>query len=197
MASIKINNSEIIEMLNEKSPEFPLYTAFLINQANRTAQATRPKIVGQMSELVPQFRKESKDKSYAGWKKWYLDKYPTAIDDATEKTYTQILKFKEAINKIDKKMTKKWIEDLILSKTYVGLCFQEIIIITIANIKKMPYRFSNTQEESKGIDGYIGEIPVSIKPITYKTKDMIIEEIAAKIIYYEKKDDGLELEYNF
>lgn len=197
MTSIKINNSEIIEMLNVESPNFPRYTTILINQANRFAQGTRPKIVGQMSELFPKFLNESSDKSYDSWKKWYLEEHPTAINDATEKTYELILNFKEAIQKIDENMTKRWIEDLILLKTYVGLFIQGIIILKIADIKKVSYRFSNAQEESRGIDGYIGEVPVSVKPITYRTQDILIEEIDAEIIYYDKKNDGLVLEYDF
>ncbi|MGB9721983.1 MAG: MjaI family restriction endonuclease [bacterium] len=37
---------------------------------------------------------------------------------------------------------------------------------------------------SKGIDGYIGEIPVSIKPHTYQVKVALPEHIETKIIYY-------------
>ncbi len=40
--------------------------------------------------------------------------------------------------------------------------------------------------ESRGIDSYIGERPISIKTITYETKYMLIEMIEAEIIYYEK-----------
>jgi len=82
---------------------------------------------------------------------------------------------KEAIQKIDKKMVKRWVEDLVLEKTFIGLRFQEAILKKIANIKKEKYRLSNPQEELKGIDGFIGNTPVSIKPATYKTKNSLIE----------------------
>ena len=48
--------------------------------------------------------------------------------------------------------------------------------------------------ESKGIDGYIGKEPVSIKPITYKTKNMLNEQINVKIIFYDKKKDGINID---
>lgn len=54
-------------------------------------------------------------------------------------------------------------------------------------MKKVSYSLSNPQEESKGIDGFIGDIPVSIKPITYKTKNMLNEKIEVKFIFYEKR----------
>jgi hypothetical protein len=64
-----------------------------------------------------------------------------------------------------------------------------------AEIKKVDYRLSEFTEESKGIDGYIGDIPVSIKPITYKTKLALLEDITVKIIFYQKVKDGIRVDY--
>jgi hypothetical protein len=49
--------------------------------------------------------------------------------------------------------------------------------------------------ESKGIDGYNGGIPVSIKPETYKTKSALRENIEVKTIYYEKVKNGIQVDY--
>lgn len=38
-----------------ENPEFPKYTTQILNLANQNAQATRPKVVGQMSELIKEF----------------------------------------------------------------------------------------------------------------------------------------------
>jgi hypothetical protein len=89
------------------------------------------------------------------------------------------------------------VEGLVLTKTYTGLRFQKSILKRIASIKRTSYRLANPEEESKGIDGFIGNIPISIKPITYNTKDMLPESIQAKIIYYEKKKDGITISYDF
>ena len=102
--------------------------------------------------------------------------------------------FKEAINKIDKEIVKKWVDDLVIDKTFIGLKFQEAILKRIAKMKNKSYRLSTPQEESKGVDGFIGELPVSIKPITYKIKDMLNEQIEVKIIFYEKKKDGINVD---
>jgi hypothetical protein len=67
----------------------------------------------------------------------------------------------------------------------------------IAERKWVKYRRSTPEEESRFIDGYIGETPVSIKPITYKTKSMLHENIDVKLIYYEKLKDGIRVEYDF
>ncbi len=97
-----------------------------------------------------------------------------------------ILKLKDAIEKIDQDMVREWVEDLVLANTFLGLRFQEVILMKIASEQHAEYRLATPEVESRGIDSYIGERPISIKPITYKTKDMLIEKIEAEIIYYEK-----------
>ena len=52
---------------------------------------------------------------------------------------------------------------------------------------------ATSSEESKGIDGYIEDVPVSIKPDTYKTKDALQEKIEAPIIYYKKTSKYLHI----
>lgn len=98
---------------------------------------------------------------------------------------------RKAINQIDENMIKAWVQDLVIDKTFIGLKFQEGILKRVSNLKNTNYRLANPNEESKGIDGFIGNVPVSIKPITYKTKNMLNENIDVKIIFYDKKKDGI------
>ena len=102
---------------------------------------------------------------------------------------------REAIEKIDRDMIEQWVRDLVVVKTFIGLRFQEAILKKGAEIKNLDYRLSDFTEESKGIDGYIGGIPVSIKPETYKTKSALRENIEVKTIYYEKVKDGIQVDY--
>jgi hypothetical protein len=90
-----------------------------------------------------------------------------------------------------------WVEDLVVTKTFTGFCFQESILKAISESKHVQYRRSTPEEEARFIDGYIGEMPVSIKPITYKTKGMLHENIDVKLIYYEKLKDGIRVECDF
>jgi len=64
-----------------------------------------------------------------------------------------------------------------------------------AEIKGVNFRLSERTEESKGIDGYVADIPVSIKPHTYKVKAALQEDISVKTIYYEKIKDGIQVDY--
>jgi len=188
---IKISIEEIREYLDIETPEFPKYISPLINLANQYAQGTRPKVVGQMSDLIQQFT----GKTLSEWEKWYLEQKPDAIRKATEKIIGKLNNFRIALNKIDKNVVKQWVKDLVIVKTFIGLRFQEVILKKAANIKGVSYRLSNPEEEAKGIDGYIGDIPVSIKPHTYKMKAALPEHIAIKIIYYRKVGNGIEVDY--
>ena len=104
-----------------------------------------------------------------------------------------VLNLQEAITLIDKQMVKEWVEDLVLSKTFIGLPFQESILKKVASLTTESYRLATPEEESQGIDGYIGLKKVSIKPITYKTRNMLHEEIAIDIIFYDKKKDDINI----
>jgi len=187
---IKIKNAELVKELIGEVKDFPLYTTQLINLANQNAQGTRPRVVGQLTELI----KECPERTYEGWRKWYLLKYPNAIENATERVDAMTDKLKEAIKSIDKPMVEKWVEDLVLEKTFVGLRFQAAILKKVASLKNTNYRLAKLKEERQGIDGFVGDVAVSIKPITYKTKNALREQIKAKIIFYEKTKEGLEID---
>jgi len=188
---VKITTEEIRKYLDIETPESPKYVAPLINLANQYAQGTRPKVVGQMSELIQEFE----GRTLSEWEEWYLNEKPEAIRSATEKILLKVEELKNALNKIDQTTVEQWVRDLVIVKTFVGLRFQEAILKKVAEIKGANYRLSQPNEEAKGIDGYIGDIPISIKPHTYKAKASLSEYIDAKIIYYKKIDSGIEVDY--
>jgi len=190
---ITLKNDKITQDVVGKTVEFPKYTTQIMNLANQNAQGTRPKVVGQMSELIKQFP----GRTYDEWVKWYNEQKPNAIDDATEKVYAMVKSIEDAGLKIEKKLVRKWVEDLVLTKTFTGFCFQESILKAISDAKGVKYRTATPDEESKGIDGFIGEIAVSIKPTTYKTMSRLQEKIEVKMIYYEKLKTGIRVEYDF
>ena len=189
MKKIKIKNEEVTQLLDAEVVSFPKYATQLINLANQNAQGTRPEVVGQMSELI----KEFKGKKLEEWGKWYLNKHPEAIEKAKTKILQMMENFKEVITLIDAQMIEAWVKDLVIVKTFVGLKFQEAIMKRVAATMGKGYRMSDPEDEAKGIDGYIGEIPISIKPQTYESKQMLPEIIGVHIIYYDKVKDGINI----
>lgn len=192
MEIIKLKSKEIQEVLSETVYEYPKYSTQLINLANQNSQGTRPSVVGQMSDLIQEFQ----GNSIKEWEKWYLEKHPDAIDKAVARIYPMIENMKEIISQIDKNMVECWVKDLVITKTFAGLKFQEVIIKSIGEKENLNYRLAEPDEESKGIDGFINQKPISIKPITYKMESHLPEHINVPIVYYEKKSDGIVIEYS-
>ncbi len=188
---IKLTNEAIRKSLEIPAPSFPKYVSQIINLANQNAQGTRPRVVGQLTDLIQQFSGRTLDE----WQQWYLQRYPDAIKTAREKILAMLGSLEDAMHKIDENMVNEWARDLVIVQTFIGLQFQEAILKKAAEVKGVNYRMSERTDESQGIDGYIGDIPVSIKPETYKVKKALSEEIPAKIIYYKKVKNGLEVDY--
>ncbi len=185
---IKLNVQEKFKEIIGETKEFPKYTTQIINIANQNAQGTRPEVVGKMSELI----KQCPDKSFKAWKEWYQKNHPDAIKKATQRVKVMVDNMKESIKLIDEKMVQDWVEDLVITKTAEGLIIQEIILDCLAEKKGVKWCSATPEEESKNIDGYIGDIPVSIKPSTYLAKKPTVREnIDVEMIYYNKTDKYL------
>lgn len=192
MKKFKISNDKVAELSNAPLYEFPKYVTQIINLVNSNAGGTRPKVVGQMSELV----KEFDGKDINEWIEWYTERYPNAVTDATEKIWNMYELMKNAFNSITKVMIENWVKDLVYGKTYCGLKFQTAIISTIATDLGKEWREASPEEEAQGIDGFIGDKPLQVKSITYKLEARLSESINVPIIYYDKKKDGINIEYN-
>ncbi len=191
MKIIRISNDDIMSLLDGDTPSFPKYVTQILNLANQNAQGTRPSVVGQMSELI----KEFKGNGLREWEEWYLSKHPEAITFATNKILEMINRLKEAIGQIDRDIVESWVRDLVIVKTFVGLKFQEAILKRLADGYNFSYRLAEPEEEAKGIDGFVGNVAVSIKPSTYQTK-ILQEEINVLIVFYEKTKDGIKIMFD-
>ena len=162
---------------------FPKNVTQIMNLCNQNAQGTRPKVVGQLSELIL----KCPDKTFAGWKEWYLENHPDAIEDAAVKVCDMVEKLKVAIKLIDKKMVREWVEDLVVTKTAEGLVTQEVVLKYVAEMLGKDWRRATPKEESSNVDGFIGELPVQIKADSYFSKKPTVREvIPVEIIYYKK-----------
>lgn len=71
---------------------------------------------------------------------------------------------------------------------------QNAILASLADRLDSEYRLATPEEESKGIDGFVGGTPYSVKPESYKTMGRLSEVINVKMIFYTKTDNGLKIE---
>ena len=187
----KIYNQTVEELSNAEAYDFPKYTTQIINLVNSNAQGTRPAVVGQMSELIQAFP----GKSLTEWIEWYSAQQPNAVNNATEKIWSKLQEMKDALTLIDKPMVESWVKDLVYTKTYCGLKFQEAILAYLAREYNTTYRLATIEEEAQGLDGYVNNRPAQIKSITYKQEALLAEVINVPIIFYDKKKDGINIEF--
>lgn len=192
MKKIKISNSEVEKLSNVSKYPFPKYATQIINLLNSNAQGTRPAVVGQMSELIQEFQ----GKTLEEWIEWYSVKQPDAVKKATDKIFAMYQQMSEAFAAIDRPMIEAWVKDLVYNKTYCGLKFQSAVLAYLADRYRKEWRLANIEEEAQGIDGIIGEIPVQIKSSTYKLEARLAENIQTPIVYYDKKKDGIIIEFD-
>ena len=186
----QISNEEIRDSVGAPEVEFPKYTTQILNLANQNAQGTRPVVVGQMSDLI----QECPGRTLEEWERWYRKRHPQAVHGATDKVLAMVALLKQAMERIDRNLVEKWVHDLVIVKTFTGLRFQEAILRRMAESLDQTYRLATPLEESRGIDGFIGNKEISIKPHTYKSKSTLPETLNATIAYYEKTKTGLRVE---
>lgn len=186
--TIRLSEDEREELVADIDPEFPKYTTQIMNTANQNSQGTRPATVGQLNEIIEEYKNQYPDGDFEDWRQFYFENYngDENIEEATDKVFDMVVKMREAAEEIDREMVNRWVKDLILYKTYTGLGRnEEAILKKLSEEYDLPYQLGTAEDESKGIDGYLGGQPVSVKPITYKQKARLQENINAPIVYYE------------
>lgn len=163
------------------------YVGSVINIAGSFSQATRPKKVGQVSDLIQEYRNSATKPSIGGWKQFYDEKIgKDKVVEASDKIWDYVTRIKENLNSLTKQDVLEWTEDLIFEKTFSGLQIQLDVLEMIAENE---YRLATPEEEAQNIDGFVDGEPVSIKPISWKKKPQY--HIPYKVIYYKNTKNGL------
>ena len=198
MSTIRLDEGEREELVSGIDPSFPKYTTQIMNTANQNPQGTRPQTVGQLSQIIEEYKKEYPEGDFEDWEEFYYEEYDgeERIEEATEKVHDMVVKMREAAKEINEEIVHRWVEDLVLYKTYIGLGrTEEAIFEKLSKEYDLEYSQSTPKEESKGIDGFLGDQPVSIKPDTYEQKARLQEDIQAPIVFYEeyKTSNALKL----
>ncbi|MGI5818403.1 MAG: MjaI family restriction endonuclease [Armatimonadota bacterium] len=189
---LKISWDDIADALEIDTAEFPKYASPLLNLANQYAQATRPRVVGQMSELIEEFPGDCVE----GWEDWYGQQMPDAMDEAVDRIEEKIRAFRDVLEQIDREMIARWVRDLVICKTYQGMRFQAAVLKHVASETKNEWTRATPEEEAMGIDGRVGSTAVSIKPETYEAMKQLREGIGATMIVYRKTRRHLEVEFD-
>lgn len=144
--------------------QWPVYAKQLLNIATQNSKAANPKEIGSVKELWLKMRSQGINGTLDNWTKFYQKERggEECLEKSGKKVYVMMQKM--GVSWITEDMCIDYIKELAYNKTHMGLGGEEMAIQAIAKYYKLPYRFSNAQEESQGIDGWIGDSPVQVKP---------------------------------
>ena len=224
----KTNNAVNLEILYKEgqnlyeintTPELPIYTSSILNNVNGWAGGSKAENVGQVSELIKQFRQNKPTGGLKDWKEYHQKKkgqtiqilkgkgtqkkpvniQMAGIDQGVEDIMNKLEEVKNNINKLTKNNIREWLENLVYEKTFCGLEAQELILENIAEKNNMKWMLGSIEDEKQGIDGYIindkekslSIYPLQIKSSSYGNKHKQ-EHFLCPIVTYELKEKGIK-----
>jgi len=190
---IKLTPKHFNSITERDRYEFPLYSKPILNIATQNSKATAVKFVGSMKEQFSQFLKDSDTKSLADWEKWYDERGgKEKIKMATDKLYSMLQKMPVDNEIFTRELAQKYIEELCYNKTHYGMSGEYHAVVAAATYFNKEFRFSTAEEESMGIDAWIGETPVQVKPHDsvkmHHVRNHADEEKTLVLTYEAKKD---------
>ena len=100
MPKFKISNEYISKCNDTEISEYPKYTTQVINLANQTAGGTRPRNLSSPGEA-----------SLSGWKEWYNERYPDAVNNAVDSVWDQVNNLRDCMDYIDKHILSRIFND--------------------------------------------------------------------------------------
>ena len=186
---VSVNN-----IFKDHTLSLPKYVYSFINKSNELSKACGTHNVSHLHTLI----KRRKFRTINEWKKWYINRYPDSVETAVSKSYDLII---EAIKNISGKETKistkgkkqirkfcnQFVENLMFEKTFVGLKVQEVILSKLSEIMSEKSVWASPEDDSSGVDGYVGNIPISIKPKSCK----LAKKAGVKRIIYTIEEDHI------
>ena len=200
------------------TPKLPTYTSTILNEVNQWARGSKAENVGQVSELIKQFRQDNPKGGLEDWKKYHRGKtghtiqiltgkgakkkeesiQMAGIDQGVEDIMNKLEEVKRNINGLTRDDILKWLENLVYEKTYCGLEAQELILKDIAEKNGMDYMLGSIEDEKQGIDGYIindkdgnfSIYPLQIKSSSYENKHKQ-EHFLCPIVTYKLEEPGI------
>jgi hypothetical protein len=185
----QIQNKEFKNLFDGKEV-VPKYTSFVINQACEWGSGTHDSIVGFTTLVI----KREKPGTTATWKNRHSALYPEGRSDGVRRTHKMFKTIRTELQSITIKDIRAWWDDFVYAKTFRGFRMEVLILRELGKVFGKDTKSGTLRDEKKGIDGYIGRCPVSIKPSTYR-KGHKLQGVLVKYRYM-KKADRVEIDYD-
>lgn len=145
-----------------------------------------------MSELIVCATPQSLEE----WKDWYLANHPDALKQAHGLLRAKVDQFRSVLEAVDDDVIAAWLWDLVINKTYQGLRVQQVVLKRVAMVLDKAVTYATAADEAKGIDGHIGQKPVSVKPTSHTSRHGLPDSLPECTTYYEKCSGGLRISFD-
>ena len=190
---IKIGSKSFQAVTQRERSVFPLYSKSILNIATQNSKATGVKVVGSMKDQWTQFM-ATRGRSVQAWETWYMaNGGPAKIQAATNRLYDMLCKMPVDHSVFTRALAEQYIMDLVINKTHYGMSGEYHSVLAAARHFDLDYRFSTPEEESQGIDAWIGDRPVQVKPHDSVKMHHVRNHADVKqtlVITYEAKKDS-------
>jgi hypothetical protein len=161
---IKLTQRHFVSVTKRNRCDFPKYTKPILNIATQNSKATQVKIVGSMKDQWTAFMATG-GRSVAEWEAWYMTNGgKQKIQAATDKLWAMLNQMPLDHAVFTRDLAEQYILDLVINKTHYGMSGEYHSVLAVAEYFKKPYRFSTAEEESQGIDAWLDDRPVQVKP---------------------------------
>lgn len=161
---IKITARTFQSVTRRNRCDFPLYSKPILNIATQNSKATHKNVVGSMKEQWMEFL-ATRGRSVDEWEAWYMaNGGQLKIAAATDKLYAMLQKMPIDHALFTRNLALAYILDLVINKTHYGMSGEYHAVLAAAAHFAKEHRFSTAEEESQGIDAWIGDRPVQVKP---------------------------------
>lgn len=161
---LKLTQRHFESVTKRNRCDFPLYSKPILNIATQNSKATQVKLVGSMKEQWTQFMSTG-GRSIEEWEAWYMNNGGAAkIRAATDKLYEMLNKMPLDHSVFTRELAELYIQDLVFNKTHYGMSGEYHSVLAVAQYFGAEHRFSTPEEESQGIDAWLGDCPVQVKP---------------------------------
>jgi len=162
---IKISSRAYQAVVKRDRYSFPVNSKPILNIATQNSQATRPKVVGSMKDQFTAFLTTGK-RSVDEWETYYLQTCNgrAKIQAATDLLYNYLNKMPVDHSVFTRDLAEKYITELTINKTHYGMSGEYHSVLAAAAYFDSGFRFSTAEEESHGIDAWINDRPVQVKP---------------------------------
>ena len=137
--------------------------------------------VGDMTKIVS----SSKSKTIEEFRNEYLNSEYGYKFIKSRENYVDFINSRHMDNRYyTNEFIREYFERKVINESFVGIKNQNLICDYLAKKFNTTWKIATTVEDSNGIDAYIGDKPIQVKPISYSGN-------SSKFVYYDNQNDKI------